>query len=743
MIAPNDLVQSSSERPLRLRLRGDVEICRQIFQGRTYWMVKDPLTLRYFRFEDEEFAILRMIDGRSSPAEIQRNFEERFVPQRLPLTHLESLVARLFEQALLVSDAPAQGERLHERCERRRWQERLAACSNILCVQLPGANPDALLARLNRYIGWIFSGPCVVASGLLIMAACLLVAVQFDVFLSRLPGFHQFFGLHNWLLLAMVLSGTKVLHEFGHGLACKRFGGECHELGLMFLVLTPCLYCNVSDSWMIPSKWRRAGIGAAGMYIELVLAAISTFLWWFSDVGLLHYLCLNVMFVCSVSTLLFNANPLMRYDGYFIFSDLLEIPNLRQKASAILVRWLGRCVTGVARPPDPFLPARHRGVFAVYALAAAVYRWIVAAAILWFLYRALEPYGLKIVSQLLVAMSLYSLALRPVGQLATWLCVPGRTRQVDKLRIAGSLCLFAAVLAVAGLTPIPFHIACAVQVQPQAAASVYVDVPGTLISLHVRPDEYVRRGQVLATLRNSDIELAALRLQGEREQLSARLAALQMQAYTDEKALLEISEVSEAIAALERHIQQQQEDLQRLTIIAPCDGIVFAAQRLLPSDDTERLPEWTGHPLQPDNLTAVLREGVTICKIGDPRQWEAILEIDEHAMEFVQPGQAVTMCMDQRRGERITSHIAQVSRTETRLTPTGFSDTQVHNQPRRASTRSQPPRLSPTYQASVLLPPGDGIVLAGGRGQARIRVGYRSAGQRLWDALCRTFHFEM
>ncbi len=194
MIAPDDLMQSSSQRPLRLRLRSDVEICRQTYGGRPYWMVKDPLALRFYRFEDEEFAILRMIDGRSSPAEIQRQFEESFRPAAIAAEALESLVARLFDQALLVSDAPAQGERLYERCRRRKWQDLRAACANILCVQLPGVNPDALLTRLNRRIGWILDVPCVVASLLLIVAACLLVAVQFDVFTQRLPGFHQFFG---------------------------------------------------------------------------------------------------------------------------------------------------------------------------------------------------------------------------------------------------------------------------------------------------------------------------------------------------------------------------------------------------------------------------------------------------------------------------------------------------------------------------------------------------------------------
>ena len=111
------------------------------------------------------------------------------------------------------------------------------------------------------------------------------MTVQFDVFRSKLPEFHQFFSVHNAFLLAVVLAFTKVMHEFGHGLSCKHFGGECHEMGIMVLVLTPCLYCNVSDSWLLPNKWKRAAIGAAGMYVELMLASVCTFLWWFSQPG--------------------------------------------------------------------------------------------------------------------------------------------------------------------------------------------------------------------------------------------------------------------------------------------------------------------------------------------------------------------------------------------------------------------------------------------------------------------------
>ena len=172
------------------------------------------------------------------------------------------------------------------------------------CV-FKGIDPDRLLNWLDPYIGWVFTRGAVLVSLVLALAALILVTVQWDAFHAKLPTFNEFFASKNWLWLALTMSVTKILHEFGHGLSCKHFRGECHEMGVMILVLTPCLYCNVSDSWMLPNKWHRAAIGAAGMYVELVLASISTFIWWFSEPGLLHYLALNVMFISSVSTILF------------------------------------------------------------------------------------------------------------------------------------------------------------------------------------------------------------------------------------------------------------------------------------------------------------------------------------------------------------------------------------------------------------------------------------------------------
>jgi putative peptide zinc metalloprotease protein len=239
------------------------------------------------------------------------------------------------------------------------------------------------------------------------------------------------------------------------------------------------------------------------------------------------------------------------------------------------------------------------------------------------------------------------------------------------------------------------------------------------------------------------MELAIARLEGDRRQLAARLAGLQLRAHSDETALLEMAEVAESLAALERRIQQRRQDLERLTIEAPRSGIVFPAAPKPPAEDIERLPTWSGHPLQQKNLAAHLEEGVSVCQIGDPVQLEALLAINEETVKSVRSGQHVDLFFRQRRGERFSGTIAQVSHTDIHVTPVDYS--RPLDDTGRQRPRSDPHRLyaSNTYQASLPLDLEGTTIVAGGRGKAKIHVGYRSLGQRCWESLCRTFHFEM
>ena len=317
-------------------------------------MVKDPVGLHYFRFQEEEFAILQMLDGETSLDEIKDQFEAEFPPQKITLEELQQFLGQLHRSGLIIVAVQGQGTQLLDRRRERQRKELLNAASNILCLRFKGIDPERVFAWVYPKIRWFFSTWAVAAALLLGFSALTLVLVNLDTVRAKMPEFSQFFTPGNAFLLAITLALTKVLHEFGHGLSCKHFGGECHELGVMILVLTPCLYCNVSDSWMLPNKWHRAFIGAAGMYVELILASIATFVWYktTSDT-LVNMLALNVMFICSVSTVVFNANPLLRYDGYYILADLVEIPNLRQKATTILSSKMGEWLLGPGAERGP------------------------------------------------------------------------------------------------------------------------------------------------------------------------------------------------------------------------------------------------------------------------------------------------------------------------------------------------------------------------------------------------------
>ncbi len=265
---------------------------------------------------------------------------------------------------------------------------------------------------------------------------------------------------------------TKVIHEFGHGLTCKHFGGECHEMGVMLLVLTPCLYCNVSDSWMLPNKWHRAVIGAAGMYVELVIASICTFVWWFSEPGLLNQLCLSTMFVCSVSTVMFNANPLLRYDGYYILSrPAWRFPTCGRRPATILSRKLGAWCLGLEEPDDPFLPQRQPDVLRALhgrrghlSLGGAVLDPVVPVQGL----RAVPAEGHRPDDR---ADGLYGLVVQPLWKVGKFFLRPGEDRQVKKPRMYGTLAVVAAWSLLIVFLPLPYHVMCTLEVKPEDAAS--------------------------------------------------------------------------------------------------------------------------------------------------------------------------------------------------------------------------------------------------------------------------------
>jgi len=744
-----DSIVSSSSRKLAIRVRPDLKARKQRYQGRVYWVVKDPIGLQYYRFEEEEFAILQMLDGESSLEEIAEQFEVDFPPQTIRVEELQNFIGMLHRSGLVLSDALGQGVQLKKRRDEKRKKELIGAMTNVLSFRFKGFDPEGILNFLYPLVRWFFSTPATIFNLILAVAALSLVTVQFDVFQARLPSFQDFFHAQNWLLIAGILGVTKVIHEFGHGLSCKHFGGECHEMGVMFLVLTPCLYCNVSDSWMLPNRWHRAAIGAAGIYVEVVMASVATFLWWFSEpTELLNSICLNIMFVSSVSTILFNANPLLRYDGYYILSDILEIPNLRQKASSILNRKLRWWCLGLEEQEDPFLPKRHQTLFALYTVASFFYRWVVLLSILYFLNKVLEPHGLKIIGQLIALASMYSLVVMPVVKVVKFFRVPGKVSKVKKLRVYATLLVLAAVVSTVLLVPFPSSVFCWFELEPHEATSVYVEVEGQLETIGVQAGDQVEPGDLLVRLSNIDLDLAIAQLQGQHAILQAQQKNLKQMRFRDEGASLRLSVVQEQIDAVKEQLAQQQKDAKRLEIVSPVAGTIIPPARMpeRENDDRRQLPSWSGTVIDQKNLGAtLLPSGANnlVCQIGDPNQWDAVLVINQRDLDLVSEQQEVRLMFDQSTSQVFVSTIQYRATSEMESAPNRLASTSGGPLPAQVGQDGVSRPLATSYQAVVRLDNPHKLFRNGLTGQARIKTKPRTLAARFYRYLSQTFNFDL
>jgi putative peptide zinc metalloprotease protein len=746
MVTLADSLVSSSARHLPMRMRPDLTALQHRYLGQLYWVVKEPVGLHYFRFQEEEYAILKMLDGKTSLDEIKIEFEKLFPPQKITVEELGQFVGMLHGNGLVVANVSGQGVQLKKRRGEKRRKELLASLSNILAVRFKGIDPNNLLEWMYPKMRWIYGGPARFVCAVLALAALSLVLVQFELFHNKLPTFHQFFEAKNWIYLGATLAITKVIHEFGHGLTCKHFGGECHEMGVMFLVMTPCLYCNVSDSWMLPNKWHRAYIGAAGMYIEIVIASICTFLWWFSEPGLLHQICLSTMFICSVSTVMFNANPLLRYDGYYILSDLMEIPNLRQKSTTILNRKLGAWCLGLEQPEDPFLPQRNQVFFACFTIAAAIYRWLILFGIIWFLYKVFEPYGLKVVSQTLAVISITSLVAMPLYKVGKFFYVPGRLDQVKRKNVNITLSILAVAALFIMFCPLPYRVLCTLELKPRNASPVYAEVPGVLEEIDVKPGQKVAAGEKLGTLVNLDLVYDIREIESQIKKNEVKIETLKKAQFSlkDRSAALELPEVTKSLESLRIQLKHKQVDFKRLELVAPVAGTVLPPPEVpaRPSNGGD-LPRWSGSPLEEKNLGAYMAGDMRLfCEIGNPHDWEAHIAIDQDDIDFVQIGQPVTVKLDEMPYRSFHTQISEIG-PEIKVSPRHLSSKAGGELMSKSDESGMERPLNTTFQALAAIEDPDGRLIQGLRGTAKISANWQPLGQRVWRYLIRTFNFKL
>lgn len=733
---------TAETRPLPLRRRADLECREQHIGGTRYWHVKDPVSLRYFQLRPEEHAVLMMLDGDVSLREIRRRFEQRFAPQRLSLTQLQSFLAMLHSSGLIVSDSAGQAEFLRQRQRSSQRQQLLGRCMNLLAIRFRGYDPHRLLNWLQPQTRFLFSPWCVTLCVSLMIGALLLAGLQFDVLVSRLPRFHEFFSVGNLIWLTLIFAVTKVLHELGHAVSCRHFGGECHEMGVMLLALTPVLYCNVSDAWMLPNRWHRVVISAAGMYVEWLLASACLFLWWFSLPGLFNGLCLNVVFVCSFTTLLFNGNPLLRYDGYYIFSDLVEIPNLRQQAGALVRNLLSLFFFDSETGNRRLLPERRRTLLVTWFVAALVYRFIVIWGILWFVHAVLEPYGLQPLVVYMAVTTIGTMLISPLLQIRARLSSPFWSRTVNWPHFRFRLLLVSGALAALLFIPLPFSVKAPAVIQSEGSRSVYVSHVGTLTEA-IEAGQSVALDAVVGRLANPKLEWEVSRLDGQVELLKQELANLEDRRLNDASVEALIPTTQQRLVEKQNELHQRTSDLDRLTLRSPIAGVVLPPPSRDDSEaasDDERLPKWKGTPLDRQNLGATLGTGTEFCQIGQPDRFEAIVAVDQNNVEFVSEGQRVELLIDHLGERLLEGTIVEVAEIDIDVAPPELI---AHDDfPTTLDSDGIPRPVSTAYQARIRLDETDAPLILRGTGRTRIESAPRSLADRTLTFLRRTFRFK-
>jgi putative peptide zinc metalloprotease protein len=526
----NDLIanlNSPAERrkQVRLRVRPDLQAYEQKYEGKTFHVVKDPVCLRYYRFSRQEYFVFRLFDGRHTMEEVQEAFEGEFKPLRLEPADLEGFARQLVTAGLVQNEQPGAARHLFERRAKQRRLRRLATLTNVLYMKIPVFDPDRLLTWMYGYLWWVFTTWFFVASVTLMLAAVGHVVLHFGTFRAKLPAYQEFFTWNSVLYMWLSLGIVKVIHEFGHGLSCKAFRGECHEMGVLLMCLSPALYANVTDAWTVADKWKRIIISFAGIYVELVIAAVATFVWWYTPAyPTANNIALCLMVLCSVSTIVFNANPLMRFDGYYILADWLEVPNLREKANRFLNNlFLSKCL-GIEVPPEPYMAPWRKWLFLAYSVGSWVYRWVVTFSILWFLADFLPP-KLKVLSQMLAIVSLASLFIWPAYKVVKNIRQRGRLPDMKAARVYVTLGVLGALVLAFFFLPLPVgrvHETGLLAVDPDALEGVMLPEPARLVALaDVGPGQQVRQGQALAQFKSEALEVELARAQATREEARA------------------------------------------------------------------------------------------------------------------------------------------------------------------------------------------------------------------------------
>lgn len=546
------------------RLRSHVQLHRHFYRGRLWYVMQNHSTGRFHRFTPEAYLIIGLLDGERTLQQIWEVAAERLGDDMPTQEEVLNLLTQLHRSDALQSDSLPVAEELHTRDVSQSRQRRMQALRSPLAIRIPLVDPDRFLSGLAPLVTPLFTVAGMLA-WLAVVAAALFLAAGHWSELTENVG-DRVLAMNNLLLLWLTFPVVKALHELGHGFAVKRWGGEVHEMGIMLLVFMPVPYVDASAASAFREKRQRMIVGAAGMLVEVFVAAVALFIWLQVEPGMVRACAFNVMLIAGVSTVLFNGNPLLRFDGYYILSDGVEISNLGTRANQYIGYLIQRYAFGVRDVPSPVSARGERGWLFFYAIASFCYRMLVFAGIIWFV--AGEYF---IVGVLLAIWAAVAILIAPLMKHIWFLLTSPRLHRKRGRALVSTGAFVGAV--VGAFMMIPVHSGTIVQgvVWAPDKSLVRAGTEGFVAGLAVGPGEQVGRNDVLVRCEDPGLAAEARVLEAQLVELKARHDAEILK----DRARAQITR--EQIEHVEAKLARARERQKELTVRSPTAGVFVVA----------------------------------------------------------------------------------------------------------------------------------------------------------------------
>ncbi len=589
---------------LRISLRHAVVMRKQLFRGETWYLLQDPFNNQFFRIGPEAHEFVVRLRPDRTVAEVWEECLARN-PEGAPgQEDVIELLAQLYHANLLFCDLPADGSKLFERYQRRRQRETRSRFFSLMFFRIPLFDPDRLLRHCEP-LTRLLTGRFAFAVWLLaILLAIKTVIEQFP----RIGGeARALLAFDNLFLLYLGMALVKALHELGHTLVCKRFGGEVHTVGVMLIVFAPLPYMDATSSWALRNRWQRILVASSGMLFEFFAAACAALVWAHTGPGVVHSLAFNMMIVASVSTLLFNLNPLLRFDGYYILADLLEVPNLQPRSLAQLKHLAVRYLFGDRQAEGPAHSRKEAFWLTAYGVASGLYRVVIYGGIILFVADKFLLLGL-----LMALICGVTWGVLPVFRFLRYLATSPKLARNRRRAVTVTSVSTAVFLIFLAFVPMPNRFSAPGVVEAMDLSRVVNGAPGQVAEVLAANGSRVVPGTPLARLVNHELDLEIAATIAQRDEV----LALQLQSFTTHgdsaRAMLE-----KRLATLDGRLRKLELERESLMVRADRQGIWVAPQ---------------GYALQ----GLWLKRGAELGKIVDPGRFRfsAVVSQEEAANLF-------------------------------------------------------------------------------------------------------------